>query len=67
MGVVRLGPDGEVDIIDPSSPEEEAEANEKLLSLARALARVAARREYARAVEETRSLSAASSVADEAD
>lgn len=43
MGVVRLGPNGEVEVIDPGTPEEQARAWGKLLDLARALGRLAAR------------------------
>jgi len=54
MGVVRLGPNGEIEVIDPGTPEEQAQAWEKLLDLARALGRLAAKQDYERALAEAR-------------
>jgi hypothetical protein len=53
MGVVRLGP-SEVEVIDPGTPEEQARAWEKVLEVARALGRLAAKQNYDRAVAEAR-------------
>ena len=46
MAVVRLGPDGEVEVLVPPTPEEVAEAEAALLRVAAALGRVAAERDW---------------------
>lgn len=46
MAVVRLGPDGEVEVLVPPAPEEVVEAEAGLLRLAAALGRVAAERDW---------------------
>lgn len=46
MAVVRLGPNGEVEVIVPPTPEEEARGREKILDVARALGRLAAARDF---------------------
>lgn len=47
MGVVRLGADGSVEVLDPGTPEEAERAQEALLNLAGALGRLAAERDWA--------------------
>lgn len=46
MAVVRLGPDGEVEVLVPPTPEEMVEAEAGLLRVAAALGRVAAERDW---------------------
>lgn len=46
MGIVRLGADGSVEVLERSTPEEAASAQEGLLNLARALGRLAAARDF---------------------
>ena len=46
MGIVRLGADGSVEVLGPSTPEEVARAQEGLRNLARALGRLAAARDF---------------------
>lgn len=48
MGIVRLGPNGEVEVIVPCTPEEAARADAKLLELARAIARMMAEEDWRR-------------------
>lgn len=57
MGVVRLGPDGSVEVLDPGTPEEAERAQEALLRLARALGRLAAERDWAAQREAARASS----------
>ena len=60
MGIVRLGPNGEVTVIEPCTPEEEARANEAVLEIARALGRMLAEQEWKRHLAERKAaLSAA--------
>lgn len=46
MGTVRLGADGSVEVLEPSTPEEAERAWEGLLNVARALGRLAAARDF---------------------
>lgn len=54
MAIARLGPNGEVEIIEPGTPEEAAEAWEKVLEIAGLLGRMAAKQDYDAAVAEAR-------------
>lgn len=47
MSVVRLGPNGEVEVLVPPTPEEVIEGEAALLRLVEALAQVAAERDWA--------------------
>lgn len=47
MGVVRLGANGSIEVLDPGTPEEAERAQEALLNVARALGRLAAERDWA--------------------
>ena len=47
MGIVRLGADGSVEVLEPGTPEEAERAKEGLLNVARALGRLAAARDFA--------------------
>jgi acylphosphatase len=46
MGVVRIGPDGKVEVIVPSTPEEIVEAEAGLQKVIEALARLAAKQDW---------------------
>ena len=46
MGIVRLGADHSVEVLEPGSPEEAERAWEGLLNAARALGRLAAARDF---------------------
>jgi hypothetical protein len=59
MGIVQIGPNGEIHVLEPGTSEELALAEEKFLDLVRALARQAARLEFARASDEARGASEA--------
>lgn len=48
MAVVRLGPNGEVEIIDPGTPEERGEAEAAVLRIASLLGRIMAEEEIRR-------------------
>ncbi|GAA0755974.1 hypothetical protein GCM10010203_19220 [Actinomadura yumaensis] len=63
MGIVRLGADGSVEVLERSTPEEAARAQEGLLNLARALGRLAAARDF----DAARPRGAAAAEADEID
>ena len=52
MAVVRLGPNGEVEVLDPGTPEEAIEAEAALMRVVEALARVAATRDFENALAE---------------
>jgi hypothetical protein len=54
MAVVGLGANGEVEVLDPGTPEEAVEAEAALLRLVEALARADAARDYAQAVADLR-------------
>ncbi len=54
MAVVRLGPNGEVEVLDPGTPEEAEEAEAALMRFVEALARADAARDYAKAVADRR-------------
>ena len=47
MASVRLGLNGEVEVLEPATPEEIVEAEAGLLRVVEALARLAARRDWA--------------------
>ena len=47
MAVVQLGPNGEVTVLVPPTPEEVADAEAALLRVIQALAEIAAREDYA--------------------
>ncbi len=49
MGVVRLGADGSIEVLEPGTPEEAERAREGLLNVACALGRLAAARDFAEA------------------
>ena len=51
MGVVRLGADGEVEIIEPCAEEEAAKAEVAVIAIAEALGRLMARRDYDEAIK----------------
>lgn len=51
MAVVRLGPNGEVEVIEPPTPEEMAEAEDGLRRVIRALVRLAEEDELATRTE----------------
>lgn len=67
MAIARLGPNGEVEIIEPGTPEEAAEAWEKVLEIAGLLGRMAAERDYEAAVAEARARHAANLATDSSD
>lgn len=50
MGVVRLGPNGEVEIIERGTAEERERAEAAVLEIARLLGRQLAREEFARQI-----------------
>jgi|GEM_PF-7107528 len=50
MGIVRLGSNGEVEVLEPGLPEKQTEAHETLIETARALDHAAAARDYAEAM-----------------
>lgn len=52
MALVRLGPNGEVEVIEPPTPEEMAEAEAGLNRVIRALVRLAEEDEWAARVEQ---------------
>lgn len=54
MAVVRLGPNGEVEVLDPGTPEEAEEAQAALMRFVEALARADAARDYAKAIADLR-------------
>lgn len=56
MAAVRLGPNGEVDVLDPGTPEEAVQAEAALIRFVEALARADAARDYARAVAERQAM-----------
>lgn len=45
MAIVRLGPNGEVEVIDPGTPEERVEAEAAVLRIASLLGRIVAKEE----------------------
>ncbi len=47
MASVRLGPSGEVEVLEPATPEEIVEAEAVLLRLVKVLARVAVEQDWA--------------------
>lgn len=47
MAVVRLGPNGEVEVLVPATPEEIAEGDAAILRVIEALARATARKDFA--------------------
>ena len=51
MGIERLGPNGEVEVIEPCTEEEAARADSAVIAIAEALGRLAAEREYMTAVK----------------
>lgn len=51
MGIVRLGPNGEVEVIEPCTQEEAARADSAVIAIAEALGRLAAERDYRTAVK----------------
>lgn len=50
MGVVRLGPNGEVEVIEPSTAEERERADAVVLEIAGLLGRQMAREEFERQI-----------------
>lgn len=48
MAIVRLGPNGEVEVIDPGTPEERVEAEAAVLKVAGLLGRILADEEIRR-------------------
>ena len=54
MAVVRLGPNGEVEVLDSGTPAEAEEAEAALMRFVEALARADAARDYAKAVADHR-------------
>jgi hypothetical protein len=61
MAVVRLGPHGEVEVLDPGTLEEAEEAEAALIRFVEALARADAARDYAKAVADLRASQATAS------
>lgn len=55
MGVVRLGPNGEVEIIERGTAEERERADAAVLEVARLLGRQMAREEFERQVAASKS------------
>ncbi len=55
MGIVRLGSNGEVEVIEPCTEEEAARADAALIAIAEALGRLAAERDYRTAVKDGKS------------
>jgi hypothetical protein len=47
MGIVRLGPNGEAEVINSCTQEEVARADAAVIAVAEALGRLAAQRDYA--------------------
>jgi hypothetical protein len=56
MASVRLGPNGEVEVLEPATAEEIAQAEAGLLKVIEALAEVAAKRDWAAAMEAARAV-----------
>ena len=54
MAVVRLGPNGEVEVLDPGPPEKAEQTEAALMHFVEALARADAARDYAKAVADRR-------------
>lgn len=54
MAIVRLGPNGEVEVIDPGTPEEHAEAEAAVLKLAALLGTIDAQEDWRRQQAEHR-------------
>jgi hypothetical protein len=55
MAIIRISSDGEITVVDPGTPEEQARAREKVLEAARTIARSIAAKELRAARERHRS------------
>lgn len=51
MAVIRISSDGEITVVDPGTPEEQARAREKVFEVARTIARSIVVKELAAARE----------------